>query len=566
MKSFNKGTNDIKIIAESAANHGGNFETLQKLAEISKNVGSDFFTFQIFDLNSFCDQSYKSREVTESVCFSFKVWEKFFKFSKKKKISLLPCPCDVKSLKFVINSKFKLIKVHGTDLTNIPFLKILGKSNIKIILETQLATVRDINLALSYIPESKVVCLMHGYSNYPTESNELNLNALDFMREKWKLPTGFADHSLETSTIPAMAIAKGVKWIEKHITVNRNDRNYDWQTSLDPEDFAIFAQNVKKYSRALGQNYKHPTSTEFQMRKIMYKRYKNVGNSLKVIRTNSGLDYYDFKYSKYDKNNIIAAIIGRLKSTRLKKKVLRNFYEDKLIFDLISRLNCNNISKKIIIASSYLSSDSQLIDEAKLRNIEYFCGHPENVIDRLISLAEKEKAYGIFRITADMPLADPFLMKEMGEMFTKNKLDYVRVMNCPVGLSPELFSIKYLQKLYQKISDPNETEYLGWFVNNDKDAKKGCLVLDYKNQDLSKYSLTIDYQEDLDRCIKLLKRINKPITEVKLLDIITNLRYMKKINLHKRFKMPFGTTMKYSDYLHMQWNQGFNVTKKIKLR
>ena len=101
---------------------------------------------------------------------------------------------------------------------------------------------------------------------------------------------------------------------------------------------------------------------------------------------------------------------------------------------------------------------------------------------------------------------------------------------------------------------------------SDKDAKKGCLVLDYKNQDLSKYSLTIDYQEDLDRCIKLLKRINKPITEVKLLDIITNLRYMKKINLHKRFKMPFGTTMKYSDYLHMQWNQGFNVTKKIKLR
>ena len=106
----------------------------------------------------------------------------FFKYAKKKNnIRLIPCPCDIDSLNFVFKNKFKIIKIHGTDLTNIPFLKIISKKKIQVILETQLATERDIDLALSILDRDRVKCLMHGYSNYPTEGKELNLNSLDFM-------------------------------------------------------------------------------------------------------------------------------------------------------------------------------------------------------------------------------------------------------------------------------------------------------------------------------------------------------------------------------------------------
>ena len=233
------------------------------------------------------------------------------------------------------------------------------------------------------------------------------------------MPIGFADHSVDTETIPAMALAKGISWIEKHITVSRNDRNYDWQPSLDPEDFTIFVQNLNKYSKTLGLKFKHPTREEYLMRQNMYKKYKLKGNKLHVIRSNTGLDYYDYKYSKFNKDNIITAVIGRLKSTRLKKKILRDFYEDKMVFDLINNLKKAQFRKKNILTSSYLKSDLELIEEAKKRNIDFFCGHPENVIDRMISLAEKEEARGIFRITADMPLADTKLMDLMGNMFKK---------------------------------------------------------------------------------------------------------------------------------------------------
>ena len=46
--------------------------------------------------------------------------------------------------------------------------------------------------------------------------------------------------------------------------------------------------------------------------------------------------------------------------------------------------------------------------------------------------------------------ADTKLMDLMGNMFKKYNLDYWRTMNCPVGLSVELFSINYLQNYIKK--------------------------------------------------------------------------------------------------------------------
>jgi len=100
----------------------------------------------------------------------------------------------------------------------------------------------------------------------------------------------------------------------------------------------------------------------------------------------------------------------------------------------------------------------------------------------------------------------------------------------------------------------------------DKSAKKGCLEIDYLGKDLSCYSLTVDYQEDLNSCLKLLRNIDKRIEDLNLIDILANLKYIKKIDKNKTFKMPYGSEMKYSDYLDMQWNQGFNIVKKFTIK
>ncbi|XGC82258.1 N-acetylneuraminate synthase family protein [Bdellovibrio bacteriovorus] len=553
----------MKIIAESASNHQGSYEYLVALLYAAKNSGADYFTAQILQIDSFCDPTYEKRNLVEEIAFSFEQWKAFFKECEKVGLNFIPCAVDLESLKFCISEGFKLLKLHGTDLLNMPMLEVIAGSDVRILVETQLATERDIEVALSKIGKDKVECLLHGYSNYPTEEEELNLSALEFIKEKWGLPIGFADHSTDTTVIPMMAMAMGVSWLEKHITISRNDRRYDWQPSLSPEEFAVLVAQTKRFSRVFGRKIKHPTSVEVRMRNSMYKKYIGDGPEKKVVRADRGLDYYEQIYEKYPKDKIVTAVIARLKSTRLKSKALLDFHNDAMVFDLINYIGRSRSSSKTILATSYLDTDNELVLQAEKRGIAVYRGHPEIVVDRLLDIAEMEKAGGVFRVTGDMPFADPELMDKMAEIAINNDLDYVRALNFPLGMSAEYYKTSFLQKLYQNMEDPNDSEYLAWFVALYRGARKGCIDVQYEGVDLSLYSLTVDYQEDLDRCKKLLQAIGKrSMSDINLKDILKNLNLLDQVSPNMEIKLPGGSRMKYHEFVKMQRDQGFQFIEK----
>ena len=70
-------TPKISIIAESAANHNGDYENLVSLANAAKNSGADYFTFQIVNENYFCDKDYPSRHIVKKCSFSKDQWMLF---------------------------------------------------------------------------------------------------------------------------------------------------------------------------------------------------------------------------------------------------------------------------------------------------------------------------------------------------------------------------------------------------------------------------------------------------------------------------------------------------------
>ena len=72
----------MKIIAESASNHQGDYEYLKKLAIAAKEAGADYFTVQILQIDSFCDVTYTNRSIVDDVVFDFEQWRDFFIFCK----------------------------------------------------------------------------------------------------------------------------------------------------------------------------------------------------------------------------------------------------------------------------------------------------------------------------------------------------------------------------------------------------------------------------------------------------------------------------------------------------
>ena len=75
-------------------------------------------------------------------------------------------------------------------------------------------------------------------------------------KERYRVPVGFLDHTDGGSAFalvaPALAVAWGADLVEKHFTLDRSEKGYDYQSSLSPEDFYRMVELLRQAERAQG--------------------------------------------------------------------------------------------------------------------------------------------------------------------------------------------------------------------------------------------------------------------------------------------------------------------------
>lgn len=554
----------MKVIAESAFNHNGSLTYTLDLAKEAKKAGADYFTVQVMDVAAFCVENYSKYDIYENNTLSFEEWSEVFAYCRKIDIEVIPCVLDIPSFDFCYAEGFRFLKLHATDITNRTMLqKMAGYDDLTFILETQCATNLEIKFALDIIG-NQVECLMHGFSNYPTEVEDLNLNALDYLKEEFpQYSTGLADHSLDTTNIPLMVLAKGCEYLEKHITITRNNRKFDYQVSLYPHEFAVMVQQLKHYQLALGDHKKHPSKSELPYRNVMYKKVLGGGD---FKRADAGVEYITHQFNSFKKEDVGIALIARLKSKRLPLKVLKPFHDTNMIDFLYQRLKTAQKVKDVFLSTSALAEDTPLAEVGVEKGHKVYRGHAVSVLDRMLELSLQEQWGSVFRVTGDNPFTDPDLVDEMITLMVENDLDYVRANNVPFGVSAELFSTKYLWNLYLNMDNPMHSEYLTLFILNDEHAKKGCIDVESTLKDIKFINLSVDYPEDYNRVLMLSERLGATnLTEATLKDIFGVIEDFKREDKNKLIKLPEGKEIVFSEFLKRLENQTYVVRKKMNL-
>lgn len=215
----------------------------------------------------------------------------------------------------------------------------------------------------------------------------------------------------------------------------------------------------------------------------------------------------------------IACIIARTVSTRLPLKVLRDVKVKKTMIEfLIDRLKTVKSINSIYLCTSSEDVDDILEDIAIRNNIKIYRGSANQVTERLIAVGEIEKADNIIRITGDNPLTAIEYIDKQVNFLDKNNLDYVRLVNVPIGATSEVMNFEALKKCHAQI-DPNVSEYLMLFMFEPKNFK--CGIIEINEKDTSEYSMTVDTKNDLERTKLLLKHFDKIESyKINLLDII----------------------------------------------
>ena len=190
-------------------------------------------------------------------------------------------------------------------------------------------------------------------------------------------------------------------------------------------------------------------------------------------------------------------LIGRLKSTRLPKKLLLDIKGKPIISHLLDRLKLANKINQIIICTSNLDQDKQLAKIAKENGVECFFGDPDDVLLRMLEAANHYNLDYILNITADCPFVDPNYADAIVDMYKDTNADLIRQFDLPHGVFSYGIKVEALKKII-KIKDTSETEVWGrYFTDTGLFNVQDFKVINkfHKRPNLR---MTLDYAEDLD--------------------------------------------------------------------
>ena len=278
----------VIIIAEAGVNHNGSLKFAKKLVDTALEAKADYIKFQTFKAESISKKNaLKANYQKKNSCKSETQFQmlkklelsenKFLKiisYCKKKKIGFLSSPFDIESFNFLKKYNMKFIKIPSGEITNLPLLTEIGKSNKQLILSTGMANIREIKDALHVLNKSGTknskITLLHCNTEYPTPFKDANLKAIKTLRNVFNVNVGYSDHTLGIEASIAAA-ALGANVIEKHFTLNRNFEGPDHSSSLEPDELSRMIKAIRNIELSMGNGKKVPSSSEKKNIKVARK-------------------------------------------------------------------------------------------------------------------------------------------------------------------------------------------------------------------------------------------------------------------------------------------------------
>jgi len=280
------------IIAEAGVNHNGSKSLAMDLIEIAAESGADAIKFQTFTAENLVrkgtltaeyqqqhtgnqDQYAMLKELEISKEFHYELVENCIACG----IEFMSTPFDIESAHFLSELGMKKIKVPSGELTNLPFLRALAELNLPMILSTGMASLDEVEDAISVIDEvladtsemrnrEEMLTVLHCTSNYPTKNEDVNLRAIQTMRDEFMLPVGYSDHT-QGILVSTAAVAMGATVIEKHFTKDKSLKGPDHQASLEPDELALMVKQIRQVESCLGDGIKVPKQSEYPIRELV---------------------------------------------------------------------------------------------------------------------------------------------------------------------------------------------------------------------------------------------------------------------------------------------------------
>lgn len=268
---------DVVVIAEAGVNHNGSLTAAKHLADVAVAAKADFVKFQTFDPTALVVGNaptaayqraggYESQlDMLSKLTLSPEEQAELKGHCESIGIAFLSTAFDLGSVRLLQNLGQKTWKIPSGEITNVPLIEKIGSIADEVILSTGMATLGEIEAALTWLegagcPRDRVTVL-HCNTEYPTPYHDVHLRAMQTIGHAFNVRVGYSDHTMGIE-VPIAAVALGATVIEKHFTLDRTLPGPDQKASLEPEELKAMVAAIRNIEQALGQPEKCVSDSE----------------------------------------------------------------------------------------------------------------------------------------------------------------------------------------------------------------------------------------------------------------------------------------------------------------
>lgn len=268
---------NVYVIAEAGVNHNGSIALARQMILEAKKAGADAIKFQTFITENLVtkdapkaqyqkgatDQAETQYDMLKKLELSLEDYHELKALCESVHIDFLSTPFDLESIEILEKLGIGYYKLPSGEITNYPYLVRIAETHKPVILSTGMCTVEEVGEAVQVLRENgtEEIILLHCNTQYPTPVQDVNLRAMQTLRDRFHVGVGYSDHTLGIE-IPVAAVALGAEVIEKHFTLDRDMEGPDHRASLEPEELKEMICAIRNVEKALGNGVKVPSLSE----------------------------------------------------------------------------------------------------------------------------------------------------------------------------------------------------------------------------------------------------------------------------------------------------------------
>jgi N,N'-diacetyllegionaminate synthase len=247
---------ESKVIVEIGQAHEGSLGMLHSYIDAVAKTNADFIKFQthIAHAESSLQEPFRVNFSYEDKCrfdywkrmeFTKEQWIEIKEHCQEVGIGFLSSPFSIEAAELLLDIGIEAFKIGSGEVTNALLLDFVAQSGKQVLLSSGMSSFDELDAAIKRIEKyNKDLVIFQCTTSYPTTFDQIGLNVIEELINKYDYPIGLSDHS--SSIFPGIAaVSKGASWIEVHGVFSKDMFGPDSKSSLTMGEIEELVSGVR---------------------------------------------------------------------------------------------------------------------------------------------------------------------------------------------------------------------------------------------------------------------------------------------------------------------------------